>query len=78
MATFNMADPAVRAQAIANGSIWSTFPKAIEAAIEDINSGRVPMPDNIPAQYQPYIKDGLTGPEQPPVAPAAGGSDFAQ
>jgi hypothetical protein len=63
MAFKDLNDPEVRAEAIASGVIWSLQPGAIEAAIEDINSGRVPPPDYVPDQYKADITVELPEPQ---------------
>jgi hypothetical protein len=68
MAIVDLSNSATRATYIANGAIWSAPGRAIGAAIEDINAGRVPVPAYIPDEYRPYIKAGEVPVEQPAVA----------
>jgi hypothetical protein len=58
MAVTNLADPKVRAEAIASGLVWSGPAGAQEAACKDIASGRVPMPSYpLPAQAMARIHE---------------------
>lgn len=49
MSLINLADPAIRAEAIASGLVWSGPVAAQVAACRDIEAGRVPIdPDKLP------------------------------
>lgn len=51
MSIIDLADPAERARAVADGLIWSAPEGAIVAALKDIAAGRIPPPAVIPSQW---------------------------
>jgi hypothetical protein len=55
---------------IASGVIWSAPGWAIKMAVDAINSGKVPMPANIPEEYMPYITAKGAPSDILPVEPA--------
>jgi hypothetical protein len=69
----DLADPNLRAWAIANGLVWAGPQAAKAAACDDIVAGRVPVPDSIPPEWLAYIH-GLPGGERIEPPPPDGSS----
>lgn len=55
MSTIDLTDPQQYAEAVASGVIWGAPKGDVLRAIDDINAGRLPRPDNIPSDVLPYI-----------------------
>lgn len=70
MTVVDLSNPEARAQAIADGSVWSGPTGAQEAACEDIAAKRVPMPGYLPQEARIRVMQ-LMGVDSLPGSPAA-------
>lgn len=73
MTVVDLTDPVARAEAIRLGYVWSGPRGAQSAAIEDIVSGRVPMPAYLPDEVRNTIASRTGKPVDLGVSPEGQG-----